>query len=83
MSTPYIGFSGDQLENQPDMVEGMEIICPQCGLLHTVEFGKDTKTRKKTNLIGFYKCGESTRLAGVGGKLTIGLQVACSGEAEL
>lgn len=80
MSVPYIGFGNDQLENQPNMIEGMDIICPHCGSIHQVILATKSETGEKSNMLGGYKCGDKSYLAGVNGKLVIGLKSACSGE---
>ena len=79
---PYIGFGNDQLKNQPEVKEGMEIICKVCGLLHKIEFATDSKTGKKDNILGFYKCPQTKDmyLASVSGKLCMGVKPCAGGE---
>ena len=76
MKIPYVTFGGNELKNQPVMTDGMEIICPQCGLLHKIKFGRNVKTGEKTNDIACYSCNQTgkTYLAGLGGRLIIGMK---------
>jgi len=76
MKIPYVTFGYNELKNQPVITEGMEIICPQCGLLHKIEFGRNIKTGEKTNEVVCYNCNKTGRiyLAGVSGRLIIGIE---------
>lgn len=82
MKTPYVGFANDQLENQPTIKKGDEVICPGCGMLHKIKYGKDSDGNE-SDMLGFYNCGEKIMLASINGKLVTGLKPACSGEVEL
>lgn len=82
MKTPYIGFGNEQLENQPIVKKGDEIICPDCGMLHKIKYGKDSDGNE-SDMLGFYNCGEKTMLASINGKLVAGLKAAYRGEVEI
>ena len=75
MKISYVTFGGNELKNQPVITEGMEIICPQCGLLHKIKLGINVETEEKGD-VGFYNCNQTGKiyLAGVGGKLIIGMK---------
>lgn len=79
---PYVAFGNEELEKCAKITEeGMEIICPHCGQLHKIEYGKNAKTGEKTNSLSFYKCPttKKTYLAGVDGRLIMGLKGNRSG----
>jgi len=72
----YTTFGEEELENQPKTEEGMEIICPHCGLLHKIKYGISCSTGKKVDTLSSYSCPQTgkTYLAGVNGKLVIGIK---------
>lgn len=72
MKIPYIGFGNEQLEKQPILRDGDGIICPHCGDVHHVQAGINDKGQKTDSLLSF-NCGEETCLAGINGKLIIGI----------
>lgn len=78
MSIPYVGFSNETLNSCPRVKEGDLIKCPQCGDQHAIEFG--TSNGKKSDAIGFYRCGDSTYLGAVAGRLVIGKSSDVSGD---
>jgi hypothetical protein len=69
---PYVGYSNETLNQQPEVTEGMLIQC-SCGGSHPVEFG--TQNGVKSDLVGFYQCNKQDRiyLASVNGFLVAGL----------
>jgi len=79
MSIPYVGFGNDQLTEQPDCRQGDMVECPHCNHAHPVQFATSQETGQKTNLLGFYHCGEKTYLACLAGKFVTGLTPGCSG----
>lgn len=62
-----LAFGNGELKDRPNIKKGMQVICPNCGELHTVVLGKDDKGRE-TNLLMFIKCGEDVYLVGAHGK---------------
>jgi len=73
MSRPYIGFSNETLENLPTIKAGDEIICPLCGDLHVV-------ADSDPPMLLSYECGGKTYLAGINGRLTLGVKSDVAGE---
>ncbi len=73
---PYVAYENEELKNQPEVKKGMEIICPQCGQLHKIKYGKDAKTGEESNVLSFYSCPATNKdyLAGVNGKSIIGIK---------
>lgn len=59
-------IGNDELDASPDLNIGDAILCPHCRGSHIVEGG--TSDGEKSNLLLFYKCGETPYLAGVAGK---------------
>jgi hypothetical protein len=83
MSTPYIGFSDETLKNQPNVYKGDIIICPNCGGKHILECGQkkqDDGSMQDSDILLFYRCGDSTYLAAVANCLVIGVKADLSGE---
>ena len=78
--TPYVGFSNETLGKQPPLKAGDEIGCPTCGEAHEAFAPKADDG--STPLL-FYRCGEETFLAGVGGKNVAGVKPDVSGKADL
>lgn len=78
MSTPYIGFGNDTLGQQSRLKDGDKITCPNCKGTHQVESG--TEDGVKTDLLLFYKCGETTYLAGMAGRCVAGIKPDVSGK---
>jgi len=71
MNTPYIGFTNEQLEKAPPLTDGAEILCPHCLGTHRVTsiFSENGKTN-----LQIYHCGDETYLAGMDGKLLMGVR---------
>ena len=76
MKIPYTVYGNNELKNQPETEEDMEIICPCCGQLHKIKYGKNADTGEKTSMLSSYFCPETNKsyLAGVNGKLIIGVK---------
>jgi hypothetical protein len=87
MGTPYIGFGQDQLDDALDAADGDEILCPKCGQGHVIRAayatGEDGETKTDGFYLLFYKCGDKDYLAGVNGKLTMGIKPQVSGSLDL
>ena len=71
--TPYVGFSNETWRQCDEGRPGQEIKCPECGAMHPLE------DSKPSGLL-FYKCGEKVMLAGIDGKLVIGVKSDASGK---
>jgi len=82
VSVPYIGFGNDQLRDQTECREGDMIECPHCHHQHPVDFGEDIDTGEKSNLLGFYNCGDKMYLAAVAGRFVTGIKPCCSGTID-
>lgn len=65
----FFAVGNDELENAEPVRLGDKIICPHCQSEHALEGGVDSKTGEVSDLLMFYKCGKSSYLAGVSGKL--------------
>ena len=76
MATPYIGFDNGSLEGQPDLSVGDTIQCPNCESTHKVSGGDGIP---QSDILLMYICGDRGYLAGVHGKLVIGLKSDVSG----
>ncbi len=63
-----LSISNDELNGAPRVVEGMKIDCPNCGFEHILEGGEDEKGNH-TNTALFYKCGDTSYLAAIDGKI--------------
>lgn len=72
MKIPYTIFGNDQLKTQPYLRDGDGIICPHCRDIHHVQYGTN-EMGKKTDALMSYNCGKKTYLAGINGKLIIGI----------
>lgn len=79
-STPYVGFSNATLGKLPPLEAGDEIGCPACGEAHEA-FAPRADDGSAPLL--FYRCGEETFLAGVGGKNVVNVKADVSGEVDL
>ena len=47
------------------------IDCSNCGNSHPIEYGDEIMkdgTKRQTKILAFYKCGDSTYLAGINGR---------------
>jgi hypothetical protein len=77
MSTPYVGFSNATLAGQPQVKRGDKITCPHCARSHELQGG--TENGKPSDLLLFYKCGDTSYMAAVNGRLTMGVKADCSG----
>lgn len=78
MSTPYIGFGNDTLSKMPKVGDGDPIICPKCQSVHKLECG--TKNGNKDDFLMFYRCGESSYLGAIAGRLVAGVTPDVSGK---
>ncbi len=74
MPTPYIGFGNDTLARLPRVKAGDSIACPNCGARHVLEAADDG-----SELMLFYRCGTSSYLGAVQGRLVIGVRPDVSG----
>ena len=77
MATPYVGFSNDTLQQAASLKNGDMITCPHCGNKHGIECGKEDG--KETDLLMFYRCGETSYLAGIAGRAVGGITPDVSG----
>lgn len=77
MSTPYILFGNDTLENQPKAHKGDVVSCKRCGGKHPLEGG--TADGEESDLILFYKCGETLYLGAVAGRCIVDIPADVSG----
>lgn len=64
LEIPFIAMGNEELGDDV----GDKVICPNCGKLHDVEFGVDTKTGKKSEILGFVSCGDTQYLVAINGK---------------
>ena len=64
---PFFAIGNDELEKAPAIKKGDTIMCPLCKGLHVLEHGK-TPEGHESDLLLFYKCGDSSYLAGIKGK---------------
>lgn len=78
MSTPFIGFGNDQLQDQPTVRKGDLVACDTCKGVHPVELGKVNGEEDGT--LGFISCGDKHFLVSIGGKLCAGVKPAVSGK---
>lgn len=62
-------IGNDELEKMPSV--GDTITCPHCGEQHAVEYGREWLDDgwRESKAIAFYKCGDTTYLCGIKGKL--------------
>lgn len=70
---PYLAIGNNELIGQPNVKEGDWIECPHCGKSHQLQFGRDVKTGEKSQLIGFYECGDNLYVGAVNGKSLCGI----------
>jgi len=50
---------------------GSEIKCKRCGQMHPVEYGDEVLpdgTKRKSDLLAFYRCGRNSYLCGINGR---------------
>jgi hypothetical protein len=69
MSTPFVAFGNEELAKLPTL--GKKVLCPRCGKMHKVIFGKrklDNGIEIESKAIAFVKCRGRLFLAGVDGK---------------
>jgi len=62
-------IGNEELECRPDI--GKTILCPHCGKRHKVRYGDEIMkdgTKKPSDLLSFYKCGENIYLGAIKGK---------------
>lgn len=74
MSVPYVGFGNETLARQPTAEVGQVVDCPRCG-------GEHALTGSTTLM--FIKCGAASYLAGVSGRLVLGLKSDVAGTVDL
>ena len=58
-------ISNDEEKRLPPL--GETVTCPKCQQAHEVLYGTNDKG-EESRLLGFYKCGDTTYLAGINGK---------------
>ena len=68
MSDGFIAFGNDELDESPPLKAGEMILCPHCGQGHSVSGGTDSQTGEPTEMLLFYRCGDSAYLAGIDGR---------------
>ena len=64
-----LAIGNDKIDTAPKL--GDFILCTNCGERHRIEFGNkilEDGTKIPSKLLAFYKCGETTYLAGINGK---------------
>lgn len=69
MSIPFVAFGNEELAKLPAL--GDKILCPRCGKMHKVVYGKrklDDGSEVESETIAFYKCRGKLYLAGIDGK---------------
>lgn len=69
--TPYIGFSNETLNAQPEMKVGDVVPCADCAEGQHIVFGAGS--------LLFYHCGRKALLAGVNGRSVIGVKADMKG----
>ena len=76
MKLSYNCFGNEELKNQPKTEENMEIICPHCGQLHKIRYGRNVDTGEKTSALSSYYCAKTNKnyLASVNNRLIIGIK---------
>lgn len=79
--TPYIGFGNDTLAKLPVVHAGEMVKCPHCGGEH--EMLPSTSDGQPTEKLMFFKCGETTYLGAVQGRLVVGTPSDVHGEVDL
>lgn len=72
--TPFVGFSNETLDRQPKVCKGDVVECPHCGGEHAL-----SACDSGSEILLFYKCGDRSYLAAVGGRLIIGTPADMSG----
>ena len=82
MTTPYIGFSIDDLRDRQTVHAGDTFLCDKCNKLHELEAGKDEKGNPAGILL-FYMCEETPYLGAVDNKLIINVEATVSGQIDL
>ena len=82
MGTPYIGFSNDTLDKQPEANRGDELLCWKCGERHHLEVGTD-ENGESNNMLLFFRCQEKIYLGAVGGKWVVNVKPDVSGKLEI
>ena len=73
MDLPYIAISNDELKDLPEIKNGDVIICPKCGEKHQLHAG--TEKGKESDVLLFYKCGDSFFLGAIRGKCIVGRNI--------
>lgn len=73
---PYIGFGNDTLARQPDLKAGDLVDCPICK-------GKHEVFDSKPPMMLFFRCGDTSYLAGMKGKSTMHVPSDCSGKVDV
>lgn len=65
----YIAVGNEELTHRPTVKKGDLITCKNCNEKHPLEYGVDSKTKQESDALGFTKCGETTFLVSIRGKL--------------
>ena len=76
--TPYIGFSNNTLETLPEVKKGDTVACKKCGKDHALRPAKDRDGNDSILLLS-YKCGDTSYVAAIGGRLIMGTKSDVSG----
>ena len=66
MTKPYVAFGKDELIGRPTLKKNQLVRCPHCGKRHRLTCGKG-RDGNETDILLFYKCGESLYLAPIDG----------------
>lgn len=71
---PFVAFTDDELGSSVE--PGTLVVCPACGDAHPLAGATDKATGEPSEMMMFYRCGESSYLAALGGQLLPGVEVA-------
>ena len=71
INAPFVAFSNDELKDLPNLGVRDKIVCPRCSKKHKLEPSVNLTTGEIGGLL-FYRCGDSSWLAGVDGKNVMG-----------
>ena len=67
---PYIAIGNGELDDNPNV--GKTVVCSKCHKEHRVQYGEEVLkdgTKIPSRFLAFAKCGKTTYLVGVDGKL--------------
>lgn len=74
---PYIGFSNETLSRQARVAEGDPIACKRCGGTHNLV--RAAQSDGTPSMLMFYRCGRSSFIGALDGRLVAGLMPDVSG----